>query len=71
MLSTTFMLLISSAMIMLRLGDNASSFPRPLKAEEEGRGRAVLRQRDFSNQGIVDMAMYALLREEYLKGKEK
>jgi len=32
---------------------------------------AVLRQRDFSNQGIVDMAMYALLREEYLKGKEK
>ncbi len=35
MLSTTFMLLISSAMIMLRLGDNASSFPRPLKAEEE------------------------------------
>lgn len=35
MLSTTFMLLISSAMIMLRLGDNTSSFPRPLKAEEE------------------------------------
>lgn len=35
MLSTTFMLLISSALIMLRLGDNASSFPRPLKAEEE------------------------------------
>ena len=29
------MLLISSAMIMLRLGDNTSSFPRPLKAEEE------------------------------------
>ena len=35
MLSTTFMLLISSALVMLRLGDNASSFPRPLKAEEE------------------------------------
>lgn len=35
MLSTTFMLLISSAMVMLRLGDNASSFPRPLKEAEE------------------------------------
>ena len=35
MLSATFMLLVSSAMLMLRLGDNASSFPRPLKAQEE------------------------------------
>ncbi len=35
MLSTTFMLLVSSALIMLRLGDNGSSFPRPLKAKEE------------------------------------
>lgn len=35
MLSTTFMLLVSSALIMLRLGDNSSSFPRPLKAKEE------------------------------------
>ena len=35
MLSTTFMLLVSSAFMMLRLGDNASSFPRPLSADEE------------------------------------
>ena len=35
MLSTTFMLLISSALVMLRVGDNSSSFPRPLKATEE------------------------------------
>lgn len=35
MLSTTFMLLISSAFMMLRLGENASSFPRPLKSAEE------------------------------------
>ena len=35
MLSATFMLLVSSALLMLRLGDNASSFPRPLKAQEE------------------------------------
>lgn len=35
MLSATFMLLLSSALLMLRLGDNGSSFPRPLKAEEE------------------------------------
>ena len=35
MLSTTFMLLLSSALMMLRVGENASSFPRPLKAQEE------------------------------------
>ena len=35
MLSATFMLLVSSALVMLRLGDNASSFPRPLKPAEE------------------------------------
>ena len=35
MLSTSFMLLLSSALLMLRLGDNSSSFPRPLKPSEE------------------------------------
>ena len=35
MLSVTFTLLISSAMMMLRLGDNASSFPRPLSQKDE------------------------------------
>lgn len=35
MLSTTFMLLLSSALVMLRLGENGSSFPRPLKPQEE------------------------------------
>jgi len=35
MLSTTFMLLVSSALLMLRIGDNGSSFPRPLKSNEE------------------------------------
>ena len=35
MLSATFMLLVSSALMMLRLGENASSFPRPLKPQEE------------------------------------
>ena len=35
MLSAAYMLLVSSALVMLRLGDNTSSFPRPLKAEEE------------------------------------
>ena len=37
MLPVTFMLMVSSAVLMLRLGDNASSFPRPLKAQEEQR----------------------------------
>lgn len=35
MLSATFMLLVSSALMMLRMGDNASSFPRPLKPQQE------------------------------------
>lgn len=35
MLSTTFMLLVSSALLMLRMGENGSSFPRPLKSNEE------------------------------------
>ncbi len=35
MLSTTFVLLVSSAFLMLRLGDGSSSFPRPLKPQEE------------------------------------
>lgn len=35
MLSTTFMILVSSALIMLRLGENSTSFPRPLKSKEE------------------------------------
>lgn len=35
MLSTTFMLLVSGALLMLRLGENTGSFPRPLPAKEE------------------------------------
>ena len=43
MLSTTFMLLLSGALMMLRLGENTSSFPRPLKpAEEEKYVREML-----------------------------
>lgn len=37
MLSTTFMLLVSGAFLMLRLGETAGSFPRPLPAKEERR----------------------------------
>ena len=38
MLSGAFLLLISNALFMLRLGNGAAgSFPRPLKAEEENR----------------------------------
>ncbi len=37
MLSTTFMLLVSGAFLMLRLGETAGSFPRPLPAREERR----------------------------------
>lgn len=37
MLSEAFMLLAGSALLMLRLGSNSGSFPRPLTAEEEQR----------------------------------
>lgn len=35
MLASAFMLLLSSAFLMLRLGPASGSFPRPLSAEEE------------------------------------
>ncbi len=35
MLQSAFLLLMGSAFLMLRLGQNTGSFPRPLKAEEE------------------------------------
>jgi RNA polymerase sporulation-specific sigma factor len=35
MLSSAFMMLLSSAFLMLRLGTNTGSFPKPLNAEEE------------------------------------
>ena len=35
MLASAFMLLLSSAFLMLRLGKGSGSFPRPLKPEEE------------------------------------
>lgn len=35
MLASAFMLLVSSALLMLRLGKNDSSFPKPLSAAEE------------------------------------
>lgn len=35
MLTTAFMLLLSSAFLMLRLGKNVGSFPKPLSPQEE------------------------------------
>lgn len=35
MISATFVLLMSSAILTLRLGGNTGSFPRPLSSEEE------------------------------------
>lgn len=35
MLSVSFMIFLSGALMMLRVGDNTSSFPRPLKKEDE------------------------------------
>ena len=35
MLQTAFMLLMSSAFLMLKLGTGTGSFPKPLRAEEE------------------------------------
>ncbi len=55
MLSTTFMLLITSAMLMLRLGENASSFPRPLKpAEEEDCVRRMLEGDEEARSTLIE-----------------
>lgn len=35
MLASAFMMLVSSALLMLRLGKNAGSFPKPLSAQDE------------------------------------
>ncbi len=35
MLASAFTMLISSALLMLRLGNNTGSFPKPLNAKEE------------------------------------
>lgn len=35
MLASAFMLLLGGAFLMLKLGKNTGSFPRPLNAEEE------------------------------------
>ncbi|MEG1190014.1 MAG: RNA polymerase subunit sigma-70, partial [Oscillospiraceae bacterium] len=35
MLTSAFMMLVSSAFFMLRLGKNTGSFPKPLNAEDE------------------------------------
>ena len=53
MLSTTFMLLLSSAIVMLRLGDNASSFPRPLKPAEEEEYVRRMREGDLEARNIL------------------
>ena len=42
MLTNAFLLLVSSAAVMLRMGDNASSFPRPLRAAEEREAIAAM-----------------------------
>ncbi|NLW65437.1 MAG: sigma-70 family RNA polymerase sigma factor, partial [Clostridiales bacterium] len=35
MLASAFMMLVSSVLLMLRLGKNAGSFPKPLNAQDE------------------------------------
>ena len=53
MLSTTFMLLIGSALMMLRLGENTGSFPRPLKPGEEKKYLALAMAGDIEARNIL------------------
>jgi RNA polymerase sporulation-specific sigma factor len=53
MLSTTFMLLIGSALMMLRLGENTGSFPRPLKPAEEKKYLALAMAGDIEARNIL------------------
>ncbi len=47
MLASAFMMLVSSAFLMLRLGKNTGSFPKPLSAEEEKKYLELWEQGDI------------------------
>jgi len=53
MLSTTFMLLVSGALLMLRLGENTGSFPRPLSSRDEQRYLQEALQGDLEARNIL------------------
>lgn len=53
MLSTTFMLLVSGALLMLRLGENTGSFPRPLSSKDEQRYLQASLQGDIEARNIL------------------
>lgn len=47
MLASAFMMLVSSAFLMLRLGKNTGSFPKPLSGEEESKYLELWEQGDI------------------------
>lgn len=47
MLIDTFMMLLSSVFLMLRLGTNTGSFPKPLSSEEEEKCLALMAEGDM------------------------
>lgn len=47
MLTSAFMMLVGTAFLMLRLGKNIGSFPKPLSAEEERHYLELMAQGDM------------------------
>jgi RNA polymerase sporulation-specific sigma factor len=53
MLSSAFMLLVSSAFLMLRLGKNSGSFPKPLSARDEKKYLDLWAQGDVDARNVL------------------
>lgn len=53
MLSSAFMLLVSSAFLMLRLGKNSGSFPKPLGARDEKKYLDLWAQGDIDARNVL------------------
>lgn len=53
MLASAFMLLVSTAFLMLRLGKSTGSFPKPLSAEEEEKYLLLWEQGDLEARNVL------------------
>lgn len=53
MLASAFMMLLSSAFLMLRLGNNSGSFPKPLNAEDEKKHLDLWEQGDMEARNVL------------------
>lgn len=53
MLSSAFMMLVGTAFLMLRLGKNVGSFPKPLSAEDEKKYLDLMAEGDMEARNVL------------------